>query len=74
MPDGDQALAQTIYLANLYAQKGTCQCDACQLLRQSTEAMIKQVLGRSAPGQGGVDPALVAKVMHDLSGSTEVVT
>ena len=68
--DGDQGLAQSIYLANLFAQKGTCQCEACQLLRQSTEAMIKQVLGKPGSAQSQVDPALVAKVIQQLGGTT----
>jgi hypothetical protein len=54
MSNGDQGLAQAIYLANMFAQRGTCQCTACQLLRQSTDGMIKQVLGKTttAPVQG----------------------
>ena len=68
--DGDQGLAQSIYLANLFAQKGTCQCEACQLLRQSTEAMIKQVLGKPGSAQSQVDSALVAKVIQQLGGTT----
>jgi hypothetical protein len=32
--------------------------------------MIKQVLGKSNPGQSTVDPALVAKVIQQLGGTT----
>jgi predicted TIM-barrel enzyme len=70
MPDGDQGLAQSIYLANLFAQKGTCQCEACQLLRQSTEAMINQVLKKPGSAQSQVDPALVAQVIKQLGNTT----
>jgi hypothetical protein len=48
MPDGDTGLAQAIYLANMFAQRGSCQCKACQLLRQSTDGMISQVLGKGS--------------------------
>jgi hypothetical protein len=68
MPDGDQSLAQAIYLANMFAQRGTCQCTACQLLRQSTDGMIKQVLGKPTgiPAQG--DLAALAHSLGDISG------
>jgi hypothetical protein len=55
---GDTTLAQAVYLANLFAQKGTCNCTACQLLRKSTEGMIAQVLGGLGGGpQVGLDEA-----------------
>jgi hypothetical protein len=68
MPDGDQSLAQAIYLANMFAQRGTCQCTACQLLRQSTDGMIKQVLGKPTgiPAQG--DLAALAQSLGGISG------
>jgi hypothetical protein len=74
MPDGDQGLAQSIYLANLFAAKGTCQCEACQLLRNSTDGMIKQVLGKSTTGGSSVDPALVAQVIKQLGGTAVETT
>lgn len=66
---GDNTLAQSIYLANMYAQRGECQCIACQLLRQSTDGMIKQMLGGGDPSSqlelaklvkqmGGGDPSV----------------
>jgi hypothetical protein len=68
MPNGDQGLAQAIYLANMFAQRGTCQCTACQLLRQSTDGMIKQVLGKptAVPVQG--DLAALAQSLGSIGG------
>jgi hypothetical protein len=68
MPGEDQGLAQSIYLANMFAQRNTCQCTACQLLRKATDGMIKQVLTPSAPGQGGLDPAALTKIMAGMGG------
>lgn len=48
MPNGDSNLAQAIYLAQLYAARGECDCKACQLMRGVTEAMMAQML-RSSP-------------------------
>jgi hypothetical protein len=71
MPDGDQKLAQSIYLANMFAQRGTCQCRACQLLRQSTDEMINQVLGKLPPTQGMMDPTALTKAMGGGDPGTE---
>lgn len=68
MPDGDQGLAQAIYLANMFAQRGTCQCTACQLLRQSTDGMIKQVLGKSNPGQAPGEIDTLSRTLGGLGG------
>jgi hypothetical protein len=74
MPDGDTKLAQSIYLANMFAQRGTCQCTACKLLRQATDGMISQVLGNPAAGPGGVDPVAMMKAMGGGDpGSQEVI-
>ena len=64
MPDGDTNLAQSIYLANMFAQRGTCQCTACKLLRQATDGMISQVLGGQSPG--GDQLAQMRKLMGDM--------
>jgi hypothetical protein len=65
MPNGDTQLAQSIYLANMFAQRGTCQCEACKLLRQATDGMIAQVLGK-----GGAGPGIpTADIMRTLGGS-----
>lgn len=58
MPDGDDGLAKSVYLAQMFAQRGTCQCEACQLLRKATDGMISQVLGGA--------PSEATKVMSDL--------
>jgi microcystin-dependent protein len=69
MPDGDNTLAQIIYLANNFAQRGTCQCQACQLLRKATDTMTAQILGSTSPGQGLNPMSEVAKTMGGLSSS-----
>lgn len=50
MPNGDTNMAQLIYLAQLEAQKGECNCRTCQLLRKVTDQMTAQILG-SSPGK-----------------------
>ena len=76
MPDGDSALAQSVYLAQMFAQKGTCNCEACQLLRKATEGMISQFLGGALPGAGTGMAELVkqasAAVNPEVSPSQEV--
>lgn len=52
MSNGDTKLAQAIYLANMYAQRKECDCQACKLLRQATDGMIQAFLGGAGPGQG----------------------
>jgi hypothetical protein len=61
VPDGDKEFAQYIYLANMYAQKGECKCDACQLLRKSTEGMINMALKGLG---GGLTPDLARIAEH----------
>ena len=73
MPDGDQGLAQSIYLANMYAQRGECKCTACRLLRQATDGMISQVLKTPSPAQGQMDMAALAKSMGGLGTTGEEV-
>lgn len=43
MQNKDEA-AKYIYMAQLEAQKGGCQCKVCQLTRKATTAMIDQEL------------------------------
>jgi len=70
MPGDDSELAQTIYLANMFAQRGTCKCTACQLLRKSTDSMIAQVLGTPGSTVPGLDPQTVKKMMS-LTGAPD---
>lgn len=44
MQNPDQGFAQMIYLAQMFAQKNTCQCEACQLMRKATDGMISQMI------------------------------
>jgi branched-subunit amino acid ABC-type transport system permease component len=64
MPNPDAQLAQLIYLANMFAQKGTCNCQACQLLRKGTDAMISQVLG----GMGSIPGADLSQLIKGVTG------
>ncbi len=48
--DRKNAAAQYIYLAQLDAQKGTCKCKSCQLLRKCNDAMVDQALKPAAVG------------------------
>jgi hypothetical protein len=45
-------MAEAVYLAQMEAAKGTCDCEACQLLRQGNKLMTARFLGeaRAAPG------------------------
>jgi len=49
MPNGDNSMAQAIYLAQLFAARGTCKCKACQLLRKVSDDMTDEMLGAAAP-------------------------
>lgn len=51
MPNGDQGFAQIVFLAQMSAQRGNCQCQTCQLLRKATDGMIAQMLGKGFPTQ-----------------------
>lgn len=55
MPNREEA-AKFIYLAQLSAQKGTCQCEACRLLRKCNDAVIDQELNpRPAAAAGATE-------------------
>jgi len=47
MPQPAEIVAQTFYLAQLQACKGSCKCNVCQLLRKSADAMMEEVLNPS---------------------------
>jgi hypothetical protein len=48
MPNGkSDIMAQTVYLAQLEAAKGTCKCRTCQILRKGNQAMTDQFLGKA---------------------------
>ncbi len=54
--------AQYLYLAQLDAQKGSCNCKACQLLRKSNDAMVADALAPAAPAGGDQAAAALAAV------------
>jgi len=45
MRNGDNAMAQAVYLAQLFAARNTCNCEACQLLRKVSADMTADFLG-----------------------------
>lgn len=50
MPNGDNAMAQAVYLAQLFAARGNCNCKACQLLRKVSDDMTDELLAGASPG------------------------
>ncbi len=44
-PPGDNknAMAQGVYIAQLFAAKGSCKCAACRALRMATDSMIAEI-------------------------------
>ena len=46
--DGDNTtMAQAVYLAQLFAARNTCTCEACRLLRKASEDMTAAMLGET---------------------------
>lgn len=44
MPNGKHEGAQYLYLAQIQAAKGKCQCNSCKLLRKASDAMTEELL------------------------------
>lgn len=44
MPDGKDGIAQSFYLAQLQACKGSCQCNVCKLLRNAADLQTAALL------------------------------
>lgn len=44
MMERQDGIGQSFYLAQLQAVKGTCDCEACQLLRKGADEMVKRAL------------------------------
>ncbi len=65
------AAAQFIYLAQLEAQKGTCKCKGCQLLRKCNDAMVDQALKAPAPQAGETGAAALDMIGGDQGGQSE---
>jgi len=45
MPDDNTGMAQAVYLAQLFAARNTCDCEACRLLRKVSADMTADFLG-----------------------------
>ncbi|MBA7622119.1 hypothetical protein ES703_29490 [subsurface metagenome] len=58
MPNGKSQYAQAIYMAQLQACKGKCQCNSCQLLRKAADAMTEETLNPTPGNPGGIEDAL----------------
>ena len=53
MPDGrNDIMAQAVFLAQLEAAKGKCNCKACAILRRSSDMMTAQFLNPQAASPG----------------------
>jgi hypothetical protein len=60
MPNGKKdTMAQAVYLAQLEANRGTCKCKVCRILRKGSEEAADAFLAAKSPAPV-VDPALVA--------------
>lgn len=46
-------MAQSVYLAQMEAAKGTCKCRACQILRKGNQLMSAEFLGGTKVAPGG---------------------
>ncbi len=44
MPQRKEIMAQAVYLAQIEAAKGACQCKVCQILRKANDAMTEEFL------------------------------
>ena len=62
-------MAQGVFLAQLYAAKGACKCQACHILRKATQQMSAAFLSESTKPAGAetLEPA-EALVPGDESG------
>jgi hypothetical protein len=65
MPNGDADLAQGVYAAQLFAARGTCNCMACQLLRNVADKMAAQILKGAT---GGTVPEADKALQQVLAG------
>jgi hypothetical protein len=70
MPNGKDTMAQAVYLAQLQACKGKCQCNVCKILRRAADQMTADFLNPKATGIDEVTKAM--KVASKLS--DEVIT
>jgi len=59
--NGNDQMAQSFYLAQLQACKGSCKCNVCQILRKASDQMSAQLL----KGDGKDTPSLEDS-MNDL--------
>jgi len=50
MPGNNTIMAQSVYLAQLFAARNTCNCEACRLLRSATEGIRAELMGQIPSG------------------------
>lgn len=58
----NEAMAQAVYMAQVEANKGECDCKVCQILRKGNDAMVSQFLGVPVPNPGTKLPKTTEKV------------
>jgi len=70
MSNGKSQYAQSIYLAQLQACKGSCKCKPCELLRKSADSMTEETLNPTSGNSGSVEDAvaILKEAGYDVSG------
>lgn len=66
-------VAQGLYALQLWAQKGSCNCIACQGLRAITEKMVQNLLKGGMPGGMGSTPDNLQQILSGLVKSDQVI-
>jgi hypothetical protein len=59
---GSDIMAQAVFLAQLKAAQGKCECEVCRILRKATDQMAMAFLG--GPAQPARPPAPAAETVH----------
>ena len=68
--NGKSQYAQSVYLAQLQACKGSCKCNPCQLLRKAADAMTEETLNPTPTNPMGVEDAMsiLTAAGYDVAG------
>jgi len=68
--NGKSQYAQSVYLAQLQACKGSCKCNPCQLLRKAADAMTEETLNPTPANPMGVEDAMsiLTAAGYDVAG------
>lgn len=58
MPGGNDIMAQSVYMAQIFASRGSCKCKACACLRKGGDLMIDIFLKQEGLGNPGAEESL----------------